>query len=695
MKRHQVPSSSSLLQFTSHGFPRCLLIRRAPRFWAVRVPGNVDYEENSPQQCGATATVNRARSDAAKRRTAAETSCLIRSRLCVSVIAMLTQLLSFGLASGQVLTHGPVVGGVTASEAKVFLRTNQSATVAVCYGTDPTLVAYQVSDTFTTTITSDFTKTIPLANLTPETTYYLNVLVNGIPQLDAPPYPSFTVFPPPGSARDFKFVVLSDFLTIPSLHESVQTFGSAAALVPAFVFIGGDFDHRNPVTLAAKRTMFHDLYDPNTPFMSDFVPLILRQFPIIHQWDDHDAGLNNLDKNYPDWDLSQQAFQENIPTYTLPSVSPGIWQKFSYAQADLFVLDCRSQRDPENDPDNADKSMLDGNALGAPGQLQWLKDGLLASTAAWKIIFSSVLANPSTKIPDAWGGYQTEWMALKEFINSNNIHNIVIISGDLHQASIDNGTQAGFPEMCAPQANASRAGYCATSGFPGDWSEGYYDDSCAGFGLVTVSQNPDRLTLQTADQYGTIHLSYVVNAAQPTPTPTPTPIPPSITSQPASKTVGLGQTARFSVTATGAAPLNYQWRKNASNITGATKPSYTTPPATRLDNGTLFSVVVSNGGGSVTSNNATLTVNSPPMITIQPNDATVKAGQTAKFSARAIGTSPLVYQWRKNGQDIAGAIKSFYSTPPTTLADDGTVYCVLVTNSLGAVTSNSATLTVN
>jgi hypothetical protein len=232
--------------------------------------------------------------------------------------------------------------------------------------------------------------------------------------------------------------------------------------------------------------------------------------------------------------------------------------------------------------------MLDGNALGAPGQLQWLKDGLLASTAVWKIIFSSVLANPSTKIPDAWGGYQTEWMALKEFINSNNIQNIVIISGDLHQASIDNGTQAGFPEMCAPQANASRAGYCATSGFPGDWSEGYYDDSCAGFGLVTVSQNPDRLTLQTADQYGTIHLSYVVNAAQPTPTPTPTPIPPSITSQPASKTVGLGQTARFSVTATGAAPLNYQWRKNASNITGATKPSYTTPPATRLDNGRSF-----------------------------------------------------------------------------------------------------------
>src|SRR4030095_2934365 len=154
-----------------------------------------------------------------------------------------------------------------------------------------------------------------------------------------------------------------------------------------------------------KRIMFHDLYDSNAPFMSDFVPLILRQFPIIHQWDDHDSGLNNLDKNYPNWNLTQQAFQENIPTYTLPSVSPGIWQKFSYAQVDCFVLDCRSQRDPENDPDDANKSMLDGNNLGATGELRWLENGLLSSTAVWKIIFSSVVTNTSTKFPDAWGGY--------------------------------------------------------------------------------------------------------------------------------------------------------------------------------------------------------------------------------------------------------------------------------------------------
>ena len=84
--------------------------------------------------------------------------------------------------------------------------------------------------------------------------------------------------------------------------------------------------------------------------------------------------------------------------------------------------------------------------------------------------------------------------------------------------------------------------------------------------------------------------------------------PPTITTQPADTTVRVGQRARFSVTATGTPPLHYQWTKNGLNITGATKAKYTTPPTTAADNGALFAVTVSNLAGSVTSNNAILTV---------------------------------------------------------------------------------------
>ena len=85
-------------------------------------------------------------------------------------------------------------------------------------------------------------------------------------------------------------------------------------------------------------------------------------------------------------------------------------------------------------------------------------------------------------------------------------------------------------------------------------------------------------------------------------------IPPSITTQPVDKTVTVGQAAKFRVRATGTKPLGYQWKKNGANIAGATRPSYTTPSTTLADNGALFAVVVSDRAGSITSNNATLTV---------------------------------------------------------------------------------------
>ena len=150
----------------------------------------------------------------------------------------------------------------------------------------------------------------------------------------------------------------------------------------------------------------------------------------------------------------------------------------------------------------------------------------------------------------------------------------------------------------------------------------------------------------------------------------------------------------FSVTATGSPPLQYQWRKNGANIPGATNSSYTTPATVATDNGSLFSVVVSNGGGSVTSRNAKLTVNIPPSITTQPANKTVRAGQTAKFTVTATGTTPLSYQWKKNGVNITGATQASYTTPPTTLADNGSLFAVVVSNVAGSVTSNNAILTV-
>ena len=186
---------------------------------------------------------------------------------------------------------------------------------------------------------------------------------------------------------------------------------------------------------------------------------------------------------------------------------------------------------------------------------------------------------------------------------------------------------------------------------------------------------------------GTTKLSSSMNATAP-----------GFASQPASQTVTAGQTAMFSVMATGTSPITYQWQKNNANISGATATSYTTPTTVSGDNGATFRVVVTNSAGSATSNSATLTVTASPVgpsITTQPANQTVTAGQTATFSVVAAGTSPLTYQWQKNNANISGATSASYTTPATVSGDNGATFRVIVTNPLTNITSNSATLTVN
>jgi hypothetical protein len=88
---------------------------------------------------------------------------------------------------------------------------------------------------------------------------------------------------------------------------------------------------------------------------------------------------------------------------------------------------------------------------------------------------------------------------------------------------------------------------------------------------------------------------------------------PSITTQPANVTVTVGQTATFTVVATGGAPLTYQWTKSGMNV-GTNSATYTTAATTSADNGAQIQVTVSNSAGSTPSNMVTLTVTSalPP-----------------------------------------------------------------------------------
>jgi hypothetical protein len=136
-------------------------------------------------------------------------------------------------------------------------------------------------------------------------------------------------------------------------------------------------------------------------------------------------------------------------------------------------------------------------------------------------------------------------------------------------------------------------------------------------------------------------------------------VAPTITAQPANQTVTAGQTATFVVVAAGTAPLSYQWQKSGVSLAGATASSYTTPATATTDNGSTFTVVVSNAAGSVTSNAALLTVSpasvAPSITSLNPTSGPVGSSVTitgANFGAtqgtstvRFNGTSAVPTSW--------------------------------------------------
>ncbi|MBL9198954.1 MAG: hypothetical protein JNL39_00550, partial [Opitutaceae bacterium] len=168
---------------------------------------------------------------------------------------------------------------------------------------------------------------------------------------------------------------------------------------------------------------------------------------------------------------------------------------------------------------------------------------------------------------------------------------------------------------------------------------------------------------------------------------------PVISAHPLDQEVSVGQSVSFSVIATGGA-LTYQWLRNNVIIDGATAATYTIASA-QAANTAAYSVRVASSGGSIDSNQATLTV-LPQLIngitiTARPVSINVNTGQAASFTVTATGTG-LAYQWFKNGTTIAGATAATY-TIASAQSGDAAAYTVRVTQA-GNTATVGARLTV-
>jgi len=416
-------------------------------------------------------------------------------RLLVFGFVLLFNGCSATAAAAATMTEVPVVGAMTSSSCDILVRADSAVGVAIEYADNQYFNNSVMTSAVTATAANDYTAIVSLSGLNADDVYWYRAVVDGAVQNSGFVH-KFKTFP--SASQEFTFAVFADVAPNDGAALAYKNAKDDGAL---FALQIGDLDHRDPATLTEMRTMHREMKDPNKLHGHDFAMHILSKMAVVHVWDDHDYGGNDEDKNFTGRSSAWQAFDEHWVTYARPNADAGLWHSFVVGDAEFFVLDLRSQRDPGTDTDDSDKSMLDGDEI-ANDQKDWLKDGLNNSTATWKFIVSSVTMNPTARpvSTDHWRVYSTERDELKDFIVDNDIEGVLLLTGDLHTGgAVDDGTNSawGVPELCVPHTNLARGNTANL----GTWSEGV-TSGAKGYGLVTVSA--DLVTMRAYGARGVI-----------------------------------------------------------------------------------------------------------------------------------------------------------------------------------------------
>ena len=168
--------------------------------------------------------------------------------------------------------------------------------------------------------------------------------------------------------------------------------------------------------------------------------------------------------------------------------------------------------------------------------------------------------------------------------------------------------------------------------------------------------------------------------------------PATITTQPADVAVCAGDTTTLSVAATAQGTVTYQWVLNGTDIAGATDDTYMIANVSAANAGE-YAVKITTGCGTVTSDNADVTVKEATAITTQPvATVSVAVGGTLSLNLTATGAGTLQYQWFHDGTAITGEIAPAYTKASYAAGDEGKYWCV-VTGECGELTSDTTTVT--
>ena len=347
--------------------------------------------------------------------------------------------------------------------------------------------------------------TLEVTGLEPDTRYHYEIEVDG--ETDRGRQGRFHT--PDTGAYSFSFAAASCAISI----SNGQVFDAIREQDPLFFMITGDIVYGDIGVADPGR-----YYDAYTWFLTKSARSALHlSTATVYMWDDHDYGTNDSDRTSPSREVAQQVYREWTPSYPLAveGDSGPIYHAFTVGRVRFIVTDGRSERSPNSDPDDSQKTIL------GTEQKEWFKQQLLDANGAYPLIVwvQSVpwIADPSDGA-DNWGGYSTERAELANFIADNDIQGLMMIAGDAHMVAIDDGTNSDYSASGGAEFPVFQAAALDRPGNAkgGPYSEGVVEGG-GQFGLVTVEDDGTTIdvTLSGRDYVGAeiIRYSFTVPAA--------------------------------------------------------------------------------------------------------------------------------------------------------------------------------------
>lgn len=322
--------------------------------------------------------------------------------------------------------QGPMLGSVTDTSARFWVRTSKQATVYAMVHEKTRTIEPIRSAKIKTSADQDFTAVVEVTGLKPQTRYYYFIVVDHgfhSEAFDPKEDDFFYTSPPQGSSTKFS-IAFGGGAGYVTKHEHMwDTIGNFKP--KALLLLGDNMYSDDPTSSTMQKFCYYRRQSP-TAFRK-----LVERTAVYSIWDDHDFGTNDCSGGpavdspawkTPVWNTYKQNWVN--PGYGGGEKQPGCWYDFHIGDVHFIMLDGRYYRDHKT------KTML------GPVQKAWAKKTLKDSKATFKIIASPVPWEFRTKgkSKDTWNGFQGERKELFDFLAENKVDGVLLMSADRHRS---------------------------------------------------------------------------------------------------------------------------------------------------------------------------------------------------------------------------------------------------------------------